>query len=295
MPAGLNPADLQARLERLRLAQAGRDSAAADTGSTAYSGPLKPPTRGYMSSEAHDRTPPVHRPRQTPQPSLWDRFLFNEGDGYDNTLMGATGLLPPQVAPTGRRSQQAWDELKRASAERRDAFRQREQFPLPSPRGTGQWAAAVLGQAVGAARSPENWIWWSPENLPAALTFDGLMGAGPNLLAQDMQVRAGLRDEVGIGEAVAAGLKSIGLNKIFDGGRAVLDPIWRELAPQLDAAGAGISREFGAVGDPMRNFEVWQYLKDMLQNRPDPYSRPRAGWTQASPRPGFPAAAPSPR
>lgn len=295
MPAGLNPADLKARLERLRLAQAGLDGRAVDTGGAVFSGPVNSPTRGYMPAESRDRVPSPHLPRQAPQPSLWDRFLFNEQDGYDNTLMGATGLLPPQVAPTGRRSQQAWDELKRAAAERREAFRQREQFPLPSPRGTGQWTAAALGQAVGAMRSPENWIWWSPENLPAALAFDGLMGAGPNLLAQDMQVRAGLRDEVDMGDVVGAGLKSIGLNKIVDGGRAVLGPIWRELAPQLDAAGARISREFGTAGDPMRNFEAWQYLRDLLQSRPDPYSGPRAGWMQTSPRSGSPAVGPAPR
>lgn len=136
--------------------------------------------------------------------------------------MGAAGLLPPQIAPTGRRTQQGWDELKREAAERRKTFHRREQFPLPAPEGFDQWTAARLGQLAGVAQPLENWIWWSPENFPAALAFNGLMGIGPNLLAQDMHVRAGLRDKVSASEALLAGALNVGLNKATDAGAGLL-------------------------------------------------------------------------
>jgi hypothetical protein len=169
------------------------------------------------------------------------------------------------MAPTGRMSPQRWADLAREAAERRKAFRRREQFPLPAPEGASQWAAAALGQLAGQAQSPENWIWWSPVNIPAALAFEGLMGAGPIILAQDMQIRAGLRDKLSAEEAVGAAARNVALNKVMGAGHTVLRDTWRLLRPELEQA---LSR----AGDPLRNFEAWQYMKGLLQSRPAPRS-----------------------
>jgi len=370
MPAGLDPEALRARLERARLAQAYSNVTVPANGSDVSdappSGPVRPPTRGYMpsppasphvplpyaafrparpvdlgvfdktfetadelqgspiydwgTSPLGDRvrqalsTPGPHHTRQSPQPSLWDRFLFNEADQYDNTLMGATGLLPPQLAPTGRMSMQRWNQLIREAAQRRQAFRRREKFPLPAPDGLGQWAAAGLGYLAGKARAPENWIWWSPPGRLPALMFDGLMGLAPDLMVQDMQIRAGLRNKVDAGEAIAAGAGNIAQNRMFDIGKTVLRGGWEMVQPEwgqlrtvvarnLGKAGNAVGRgwdevlgaaddQLGRAGDPKRNFEAWQYLKDLLQGRLDSYSNPDGQWMQASPRPDIPGAMP---
>jgi hypothetical protein len=266
MPAELDPEALRARLERARLAQANIPAVdeRSDGATTATFGSVRPPTRGYLP-EAPAPHPALHRLHSSPQPSLPDRFRFNEGDGYDNTLVGAAGLLPPQMAPTGRMSQRRWADLAREAAERRKAFHRREQFPLPAPKGAGQWAAAALGQLAAQAQSPENWIWRSPANIWAALAFEGLMGAGPNLLAQDMQTRPGLRDKVSVEDAVRAGTRNIAMNRAMGVGDTVLRGTWRLLRPELEQA-------FSKAGDPLRNFEAWQYLKNLLQRSPVPPS-----------------------
>jgi hypothetical protein len=143
--------------------------------------------------------------------------------------MGATDLLPPQITPTPRMAPQRWDELKRDAAGRWQAFRRREQFPLPVPSGADQWMAAGLGYLAGKARSPQNWILWSPESLPAALAFEGLMGFGPDLLVQDMQMRAGLRDKIKLDDALLAGAGSIASGRATDFGGKVLRNSWREI------------------------------------------------------------------
>jgi hypothetical protein len=188
--------------------------------------------------------------------------------------MGATDLLPPQITPTPRMAPQRWDELKRDAAGRWQAFRRREQLPLPVPSGADQWMAAGLGYLAGKARSPQNWILWSPESLPAALAFEGLMGFGPDLLVQDMQMRAGLRDKIKLDDALLAGAGSIAFGRTTDFGGKVFRNSWREIRPQLDALGLKIERGFQKAGDPLRNFEAWQYLKDLLQSRPDLRANP---------------------
>jgi hypothetical protein len=282
MPAGLNPEDLKARLQRARFAQlSDRIAAAMNDDLAMATANFKPPPG------PSDVPSPVasHRLRTSPQSSLWDRFLFNAADAYDNTLVGATDLLPPQVTPTPRMAPQRWDELKRDAARRRKAFRQREKFPLPVPSGADQWSAAGLGQLAGLVRSPESWVLWGPESLPAALAFDGLMGFGPNLLVQDMHVRAGLRDKVKLDDALRAGAEEIALERATDIGAGMLRDAWRQTRPQLNALGTKIERGLQKVSDPLRNFEAWQYLKDLLQSRPNPRANPDHPRVPASPRP----------
>jgi hypothetical protein len=91
------------------------------------------------------------------------------------------------------------------------------------------------------------------------------MGAGPNLLAQDMQARAGLRDKVSVEEALAAGGRNIFVNWAMGAGHAALRGAWHLLRPELEQA-------FSKAGDPLRNFEAWQYLKNLLQRSPVPPS-----------------------
>src|SRR5262249_32290501 len=79
-----SPEDLKARLQRARFAHVSdRISAAMNDDLAMATANFKPPPG------PRDAPKPVatHRLRTSPQPSLWERFLFNERDGYDNTLM----------------------------------------------------------------------------------------------------------------------------------------------------------------------------------------------------------------
>jgi hypothetical protein len=73
-----------------------------------------------------------------------------------------------------------------------------------------------------------------------------------------MQIRAGLRDKVSAEEAVGAGARNITLNRGMGAGHAVFRDTWRALRPELEQA-------FSKAGDPLRNFEAWRYLKNLLQ------------------------------
>ena len=277
-------------------------------------------------------TPGSHHIREPAQPSLWDRLLFNEADAYDNTVLGAAGLAPPRLTSnglmtTGRGTlpRSMTDAYLQRQRERVKEFKARETFPLPAPRGLGQLAAAGAGRILGSAQSPENWILWSPAGRLAGAIFDSAVDLASNLAVQNSQVEAGLRDEINLPEVAESAAFGAGKGQIGHSLEPYMTEAFAPVGRQLAKADDAISREWkgfleaaddrlGRAGDaasrgwtqfmnlageqlnrasdPMRNFEAWQYLRDLLQRPsalPLPSGNPGAG---TLPQPDIPGAMP---
>lgn len=265
-----------------------------------------------QASEAEKRLPSGHG-RPTPQPTLGERFRYNLADAMANTILGATKLMPPRKPDLGVfeegattapelagspianiaasplaeaiREQSAKDYAaeQAAQAEAVEKYRQREQFPLPAPEGPAQVGAAVAGQLVGGAASPESLI---PVTRGATLleTFlrgakvVGVIGLATDPMIQQAQIDAGLREKMDPVQPFLSGAAGA-----FLGGTLNVAP---EVATKIAQV---VGRRIGKAAKAVTNSDVFRAMRTWTQR---PELLPKE--LRIEPTIGEPGVAPSP-